>query len=79
MQKLAITITLLLALGHVACGSDQSAPAEPDGPMESAGEEVDEAAEDTSDAAEEAGDEMEESMDDAADETEDALDEEGFE
>ena len=75
MQKLTVTVGLIMALGLAGCGGDQKEPAEPEGPMENAGEEVDEAAEDTADAAEEAADETDEAVEDAADKTEDAADE----
>lgn len=52
---------LALAWG---CASEQK---KPDGPVENAGEKVDEAAEDTKEAAEEAGDKVEEKTDEATD------------
>jgi hypothetical protein len=63
-----------------ACGGSARTPEEPDtygeGPMEEAGEEIDEAAEDTGDATEEAvddtGDALEEAGDEIEEETEDA-------
>lgn len=75
MHKFATTMSLLAALGLAACGGDQKTPEEPEGPMENAGEQVDEAAEDTGEAAEEAADEADEAVEDAADKTEDAADE----
>jgi hypothetical protein len=74
MQKLAKMISLVVALGFAACGSDQKTPEEPDGPVENAGEEVDEAAEDTGEAAEEAAEDTDEAVEDAADKMEDATD-----
>ena len=74
MQKLVYGIGLLMTLGLVGCGSDQKEPAEPEGPMENAGEEVDEAAEDTVEATDEAAEEVEEEVEEAADETEEAVD-----
>lgn len=73
MQKLFYGVGLLVALGLVACGSDQKEPVEPDGPMESAGEEVDEAAEDTAEATDEAAEDVEEEVEEAAEETEEAM------
>lgn len=75
MHKFATTMSLVAALGLAGCGSDQKTPEEPEGPMENAGEKVDEAAEETGDAAEEAADEADEAVEDAADKTEDAADE----
>ncbi len=75
MQKLFYGIGLVMAFGLAACGSDQKEPVEPEGPMENAGEEVDEAAEDTAEAADEAADEVEAEVDEAADETEEAIEE----
>jgi hypothetical protein len=59
-KPFALALSALLA---AACASSQK---EPDGPVENAGEEVDEAADDTKDAAEDAGDKVEEATDDAA-------------
>jgi hypothetical protein len=64
-MKLWKTWVLLTALAAASgCGSDQK---KADGPVENAGEAVDEAASDTKDAAKEAGDSVEETADDATD------------
>jgi hypothetical protein len=64
-MKLWKTWVLLTAVAAASgCGSDQK---KADGPVENAGEEVDEAASDTKDAAKEAGDSVEETADDATD------------
>lgn len=70
MQTLAYGMTLVLTLGLAACGSDQKAPEEPEGPMEEAGAEVDEAAEEAADETEEAAEEIEEEADEAVGEDE---------
>ena len=58
---LALSFTLLAAAG---CKKE---PENNEGPMESAGEEVDEATENAGDAVEEAGDNVEDAADDATD------------
>lgn len=55
----AIGTALLLCLSLAISGCDQ------DGPMENAGEEIDDAVEEAGDSAEEAADEVEEEIDDA--------------
>lgn len=56
----ALTLSSLLVVG---C---KDKPKDPEGPMESAGEEVDEAGEKAGDKVEEAGDKIEDAADDAA-------------
>jgi hypothetical protein len=64
-MKLWKTCALLTALAAATgCGSDQK---KADGPVENAGEKVDEAADDTKEAAEDAGDKIEEKTDEATD------------
>jgi hypothetical protein len=66
MRKLSVSLMALcvaLLLGTTAC---KKKPAEPEGPMESAGEEVDQAGEKAGDNIEEAGDKVEDAADDAA-------------
>lgn len=65
MRKLSMSLTALCFAMLVLNGCKKK-PAEPEGPMESAGEEVDEAAEKAGDKVEEAGDKAEEAADDAA-------------
>lgn len=55
-----LSLSLLLAAG---C---KDKPKEPEGPMESAGEEVDEAGENAGENVEEAGDKIEDAADDAS-------------
>lgn len=65
MRRLSILFAVLsLSLLFVSGCKDK--PKDPEGPMESAGEEVDEAGEKASDKVEEAGDKMEDAADDAA-------------
>jgi hypothetical protein len=66
MRKLSITLLALsftLLVGATGC---KKKPAEPDGPAESAGEEIDEAGDEAGDKVEEAGDKVEDAADDAA-------------
>jgi hypothetical protein len=58
--------TMLVAVLSFAMGCDDS------GPMENAGEAIDESMDDVGDAMDDAGDEMEDTMDEAKDEMEDA-------
>ena len=57
---MALSLSLLLVTG---C---KKKPKDPEGPMESAGEELDEAGEKAGDKVEEAGDNVEDAADDAA-------------
>ena len=65
MRKLSMSLTALCFALLVMSGCKKK-PAEPEGPMESAGEEVDEAGEKAGDKVEEAGDKVEDAADDAA-------------
>jgi hypothetical protein len=66
MRKLSMSLTALCFAMLFATTGCKKKPAEPEGPMESAGEEVDEAGEKAGDKVEEAGDKVEDAADDAA-------------
>jgi hypothetical protein len=65
MHRLSILFTALSLALLLAAGCKEK-PKDPEGPMESAGEEVDEAGEKAGDKIEEAGDKTEDAADDAA-------------
>jgi hypothetical protein len=65
MRRFTILLTALSCSLLLAAGCKEK-PKDPEGPMESAGEEVDEAGEAAGDKVEEAGDKVEDAADDAA-------------
>lgn len=67
MSKLLVTLFSLSFAALVMSGCNKKEADNNEGPMESAGEEVDQATEETGDSLEEAGDNVEESTDDATD------------
>ena len=66
MRELSMLLTALCLATLIGASGCKKKPAEPEGPMESAGEEVDEAGEKAGDKVEEAGDKVEDAADDAA-------------
>jgi hypothetical protein len=76
VRKLSLLSMLVLSATMAGCGKEKPAdsPDEStnDGPVEKAGEEVDEAAEDTKEGAEKAGEKVEEAAEDAVETVKDA-------
>jgi hypothetical protein len=67
MSKLLVMLFSLSLAALVASGCNKKKADNNEGPMESAGEEVNQAVEETGDSLEEAGDNIEDSTDDATD------------
>lgn len=63
MSKVSITLVALALAATMAASGCKKKPAEPDGPMESAGEEADKAGDKIEDSVEEAGDKVEDATD----------------
>jgi hypothetical protein len=73
MRRLSGWFALAFATAtFIGCAQDKPAEEPEDGPVENAGEAVDEAAEDTKEGAEKAADEVEEGAEDAVEAVNDA-------